>query len=287
MKIAVIPNLTRHMGKEVTLKLCEELRKNSIEFSFSEALKDELCEIEASFFEDADTFIKNADLVISVGGDGSMLRAAKLAAGENKNILGIKAGRLAYLCGLDANELHLLSCLKDGNYTVQNRMMLSVEVEKDGNTIYKSNCLNDAVFSRGANLNLIDLSVKTGGRDIAGYIADGAIFATPTGSTAYSMSAGGPILEPTLEAILMTPICPHSLAVRPCIFSGSTEFEVSIKADDRSTDNVILFCDGNEALQVDCGCVVKIAKSEMTSGFISIKSDNFIDVLNKKLEKQR
>ena len=287
MKIAVIPNLTRHKAREVTLSLCCELEKEGIAYCFSEKLKAELPEISEKYFEDNDSFIKNSDMVISVGGDGSMLRAAKAAARENKNVLGINAGRLAYLCGLDKNELSLLSFLKEGKYTVQNRMMLKVTVMKNGETVFEDVCLNDAVFSRGADLRLIDLNVKTGGRDIADYLADGAIFATPTGSTAYSMSSGGPIVEPTLEAILLTPICPHSLAVRPYIFSGNAEFEVTVKLTEGGADRVYLFCDGGEAVPVDGESVVKIEKSEIRSGFISIKTDNFIDVLNKKLEKQR
>ena len=287
MKIAVIPNLTRHKAREVTLALCSELENQGISFSFSVNLRDELPEIPEKHFECNEDFIKNSDIVISVGGDGSMLRAAKAAAAENKNVLGINAGRLAYLCGLDKNELPLLSLLKEGKYTVQNRMMLKVTVLKNGRAVYEDLCLNDAVFSRGADLRLIDLNVKTGGRDIADYIADGAIFATPTGSTAYSMSSGGPIVEPTLEAILLTPICPHSLAVRPYIFSGNAEFEVTVKTVEGGADRVYLFCDGKEAVLIDGECVVKIEKAQTKSGFISIKTDNFIDVLNKKLEKQR
>lgn len=285
MKIAIIPNLTRHKTREVTESLCNELQKEGIGYCFSSQLKTDFPDLPDSCFEAADSFIKTADMVISVGGDGSMLRAAKLAAKENKNILGINAGRLAYLCGLDKEDLHLLSLLKTGEYKIQRRMMLSVTVIKRGKVIYNADCLNDAVLSRGASLQLIDLNVKADGRNIADYLADGAIFATPTGSTAYSMSSGGPIVEPTLEAILLTPICPHSLAVRPYIFSGSTEFDVTIKSVDGRSNEVLLFCDGAEAVKTDTDCIIKIQKSDITSDFISIKTDNFIDVLNKKLEK--
>ncbi len=285
MKIAIIPNLTRQKAREVTDSLCRELQKQKIDYCFSSLLKEEFPSFPEDCFEDADSFIKTADMVISVGGDGSMLRAAKLAAKENKNILGINAGRLAYLCGLDKEDLHLLSMLKTGEYKIQKRMMLSVTVIKHGSVIYNADCLNDAVLSRGGSLQMIDLNVKADGRNIADYLADGAIFATPTGSTAYSMSSGGSIVEPTLEAILLTPVCPHSLAVRPYIFSGTTEFDVTIKSLDGRNNEVLLFCDGAEAVKIDADCVIRIKKSEVTSDFISIKTDNFIDVLNKKLEK--
>ena len=287
MKIAVIPNLTRDKALTVTKAICSELEQLEIDFCFSEEIRNELDIFPDSVFESREDYIKNSDLVISVGGDGSMLRAAKIAASYGKNILGINAGRLAYLCGLDANELKLLRFLKEGKYSVQSRMMLKAEVYKEDKLIYSDDCLNDAVFNRGANLRLIDLSVKTGGRDIADYLADGAIFATPTGSTAYSMSAGGPILEPTIEAVLLTPVCPHSLAVRPFVFSGNSEFEVSVKENGSECCDVFLSCDGAEEVRIDRETIVKIRKSDLYASFISIKTDNFIDVLNKKLENKK
>lgn len=287
LKIAIIPNLTRIKTAQVTRSLCDELKKLQIDFCFNEELKGFFEDFPDSYFEKSTEYIRNSDMVISVGGDGSMLRAAKLAAAENKNILGINAGRLAYLCGLDAHELSLLSMLRDGNYTVQKRMMLDARVYSAGECIYSAQCLNDAVFNRGGNPRIIDLSVKTGGRDIADYLADGAIFATPTGSTAYSMSAGGPIVEPTLEAVLLTPICPHSLAVRPYIFSGDSEFEVSVKDTGEAVTDVYFACDGEDAVRIDRASVVIIRKSDIKASFVSIKTDNFIDVLNKKLESKK
>ena len=285
LKIAIIPNLTRRKTLDVTYNLCKELYRLGIDYCFSDELKDSLDGFDEHYFESRNDYINNSDMIVSVGGDGSMLRAAKLAAQAKKNVLGINAGRLAYLCGLDAHELSLLSMLKEGRFAVQSRMMLTAEVFQEDKCVYSARCLNDAVFNRGANPRIIDLSVKTGGRDIADYLADGAIFATPTGSTAYSMSAGGPIVEPTLDAILLTPICPHSLAVRPYIFSGDTEFEVSVK-DTGDVENEVFFsCDGDDAVKIGKYSTVKIRKSEIKASFVSIKTDNFIDVLNKKLEK--
>lgn len=283
MKIAIIPNLTRVKAKSVTENICKELSRLDIKYCFSEHLKNELDNISGALFEKSSELIKNSDMVISVGGDGSMLRAAKLAAEENKNILGVNAGNLAYLCGLDSNELSLLKELKNGSYTVQNRMMLDVECIRNGITEFSDTCINDVVFARGKSFGLIDLSVKANGKPIADYSADGAIFATPTGSTAYSMSAGGPIVEPTLDAILLTPICPHSLIFRPFIFSPSTEFEITPK--NVKDDNEIYFsCDGRDEIKIKKSSVIKVKKSQIKASFISIKSDNFIDVLNQKLE---
>lgn len=285
MKIAIIPNLTRKRSAEVTYALCAELEKLGIEYCFSDEIKGELSFLQNKAFDSSSDFIRNSDMVISVGGDGSMIRAAKQAAREKKNVLGINAGRLAYLCGLDSHELSLLKGLKNGDFSVQKRMLLIAEVfSSDGEIIYSEECLNDAVFNRGLNPRVIDLSVKTDGKDIADYLADGAIFATPTGSTAYSMSAGGPIIEPALEAILLTPICPHSLAVRPYIFSGDTEFEVRVKDTPYHNESVYLSCDGGQPVKIEKQYTVKIRRSETSAFFVTMKTDNFIDVLNKKLE---
>ena len=283
MKIAIMPNLTRDTAREVTDNCCRELEKLNIEYVFSSALREELKEYPAkAFCEDAD-FVDSADYVISIGGDGSMLRAAKIAAQKNKKILGINAGRLAYLCSLDANEMHLLSALKKENFSLQSRMMLKAELFSENRKISENFCINDIVFCRVADIGLIDLSVCANGKNIGNYLADGLILATPTGSTGYSLSAGGPIIEPTLDAIVLSPVCPHSLAVRPYVFSASTVFEISCRL--RAGDVSVGFsCDGEKTVLLDESSVVKVTKAEASAQFISIKSDNFIDVLNKKLE---
>lgn len=283
MKIALMPNLTREKAREVTAKCCEQLKKLGIEYYFSSLQRDLLREYPDAFFRDEACFIDECDYVIAIGGDGSVLKAAKEAAVKGKKILGINAGRLAYLCSLDADELDLLSALKDGNFVVQNRMMLNAELYCNGELIHSEICVNDIVFARGSEIGLVDLSVRANGKSIADYLTDGIILATPTGSTAYSLSAGGPILEPTLEAMVLTPVCPHSLAVRPYVFSADTLFEVSCRNREGSV-SVGFSCDGAKTVPLCETCVVKVKKSDITAQFISIKSDNFIDVLNKKLE---
>ena len=278
-----MPNLTRETARAVTKSCCNELEKLGIDYCFSSALREELKNYPLSAFCEDDCFVDESDYVISIGGDGSMLRAAKIAAQKDKKILGINAGRLAYLCSLDENEMHLLSALKEDKFTLQSRMMLKVEHFRDEKKISENFCVNDIVFSRVADIGLIDLSVRANGKSIGDYLADGLILATPTGSTGYSLSAGGPVIEPTLEAIALSPICPHSLAVRPYVFSASTIFEVSCRH--RAGDvNVGFSCDGEKTVFLDEKDVVKVSKADTSAQFISIKSDNFIDVLKKKLE---
>ena len=280
MKIAIIPNLTRSRAISVTTAACKELCKSGIAYCFSSEIRELLRDFPDEVFEAPDRFIKGADMVISVGGDGSMLRAAKLAAEENKNVLGINAGRLAYLCGLDSDELHLLSRLKDGMFTVQKRMMLQTEIYSHDELIYSAKCLNDAVFNRGAYLRLIDLSVKTGGRDIADYLADGAIFATPTGSTAYSMSAGGPIIDPKVRCFALTPICSHSLTARPIIVGEDSRFVIRLPKG--SEESAIFSLDGRFCCNVDKNVRIEIEKAPYDALLINLSGNAIYKTLSLK-----
>lgn len=282
MIVSVIPNLTRKNAQRVTAALCAELKNLRIEYYLPAEVAHAFPGEEPARFQPPSALYSVPDVVMPVGGDGSVIRAAKKAAIHGKKILGVNAGNLAYLCGVDEHELHLLAALLTGDYTVQKRMLLQTETVCAGKTIRKDLCVNDIAFCRGSSIGMVDLSVSANGKLIADYIADGAIFATPTGSTAYSMSAGGPIVEPTLEAILLTPICPHSLMFRPYIFASQTDFIVRGRKKGEVYE-VCYTCDGEETLILpEDGCV-RIRKADITADFISITNDNFIDILNKKI----
>lgn len=280
--VSVIPNLTRKNAIAVTHALCETLSRLQIDYLLPDSVRAAFPEMASGLFVSDETLFNTTDIVMPVGGDGSVIRAAKNAALHHKKILGVNAGNLAYLCGVDEQELPLLKSLLTDEYTVQRRMLMETETVRDNAVISTDLCINDIAFCRGKNIGLIDLSVRANGKPIADYIADGVIFSTPTGSTAYSMSAGGPIVEPTLEAILVTPICPHSLMFRPYLFSPETEFVVSAKKKNELTD-VFYTCDGIATLPLHENECVRIRKASITADFISITTDNFIDVLNKKI----
>lgn len=282
MKFAIMPNLTRKKAADITKHLCEELKKIGAEYYFDDALKTQLPYIEGAVYKSGEEYISSSDIVIAVGGDGSVIRAAKAASKYGKKILGVNAGKLAYLCELDEHELCMLKNLIDGNYSVLKRIMLDVVMIRDGKTEYSAECLNDIVFGRGHRIKLIDLSVSVNGKKISDYIADGVIFATPTGSTAYSLSAGGPIIDPGTEVISLTPVCPHSLMCRPFIFDARTEFEV-VCGKREDAGEVYFSCDGAVSVMLPEDGKVIIKKADTEVNFISLKSDNFIDVLNKKL----
>ena len=280
MKFFIIPNMTRQNSKKVTeavlTKLydlgCNAVMNNDIKSCFAD-----FSDVEYSVSYDA---IKDCAAVISVGGDGSFIHAAKIATSYNKPILCVNAGKLAYLACLESDEIDLLEKVIKNEYLTEKRMLLDVSIiDKDGKILYHSNCINDAVVSRSGTIRIMKLSVSCNGTPLIHYMADGVIVATPTGSTAYSLSAGGPIVEPCVESMMLTPVCPHSVFSRTVVLDGASKLEI---AHDNSGE-AILSCDGQTAVNIPENAVVTVKRSEDYASFIKIKDDTFIDILNKKI----
>ena len=280
MKVALLPNLTRKTASKVTLDVAARLDGLKIEYSLLMSDKEKLPQL-ISAVSDIDELIESCDVVIAIGGDGTILHAAKYAAKHKKKILGINAGRLAFMAGLESNELDLLSSLIYGTYSVDSRMLLEVGLYSDGQLIKTDYCINDAVVGRGNRIRLEDIEIECNGRLVNEYLADGVIIATPTGSTAYSLSAGGPVVDPSVGGILLTPICTHSLFSRSLFFSENSELKVKGKSE------LNLSCDGEDSTVVERGQYLVIKKADFTADFLRIKSDTFFDVLNSKLSERR
>ncbi len=282
MKIALMPNLTRKEALSVTLGICVTLDKLGAEYSFQPEFKEEFGITNASFLS-GDEALSDCDAVIAVGGDGSIIHAAKSAVKFRKPILGVNAGRLAFMAGLEDNELHLLSRLIDGDYTLDKRLMLKVNVLKDDEIISTDYCVNDCLITNEEKQRMSEIDVSFAGSRFNSYLCDGVLISTPTGSTAYSLSAGGPIVDPELESILMTPICPHSLMGRSLAFKPDAVLGVSSAED----VTLCLSADGANPLRIEKGCRAEISRAEFTANFIRIKSENFIDILYRKLAQRR
>lgn len=279
MKIALIPNLTRKNALSVSLDVCRQLDKLNAEYMIEAEHKDFFSETRAEFLE-KDDMISACDVIIAVGGDGTIIRAAKYG----KPILGINAGRIAFMAGLEPAELDMLKNLIDGSYEIDRRMMLKVQVcDADGNVKHASCCVNDAVVARGAKIKMEELIVEHDGRPLNCFTADGVIISTPTGSTAYSLSAGGPVVDPQIESMLLTPICTHSLFSRALIFKPDSEFRIYSKTG----AEVGLSCDGEDTINVGAGEYVTVEKAEIKGEFIRIKNETFLEILNSKLEQRR
>lgn len=272
MKVLIKPNPTRQVSLEVSARVAETLKKLGIEYIYYD-------ETNLRNSNNIHHLIDDSDFVLAVGGDGSITRTAKLAAVHNKPILGINAGNVAFLAGLEGNELSLLSKLIDGDYEIDSRMLLDVTVEEKDN-VTKYSCLNDVVFARGQDVRIIEALVDCDGYRVGTYRADGVIFATPTGSTAYSLSAGGPIVEPGLECIMLSPICPYTISSRPIIFGCHSKLEISCTNYNKQT---VFSCDGEPPIDFHTTARAYIQKSPYHAEFVRIKSEKFWDILINKI----
>ena len=279
MKAAVLPNLDKRGAYDVVLKLGEILKNEEIEAYLPEGM------IIAGFKQrPEDELYGIADIIITIGGDGTIIRYAKRAALDNKPVLGINAGRMGYLANIEQNELGLLRKLKQNEYFVEKRMMLSVTVFENGRRLGEYNALNDAVITGGFISRIIDISVGVGGDNI-NYRADGLILSTPTGSTAYSMSAGGPIIDPLTQSMCITPICSHSLSAKPILLGADNT--VKVKAYSKKRTDIYLTVDGRKVAAVKPYTDILIRRSKQYAKLIRLNDRSFYKTLSGKFRDGR
>lgn len=224
--------------------------------------------------------LQSADLVICFGGDGTILHMAKAATRKGIPILGVNIGTMGFMAELESTELPELSRLATGDYTLDSRMMLDVTVHRDRDIIFHDICLNDTVITKGAVARIVHLAVSCDGVQAMECGGDGVIIATPTGSTAYSLSAGGPIVEPEASNILITPICAHDVMSRCIVASDKRIITVGLTRNARR--NAFLSVDGGKALRLNMGDVATIKKSTLQTKLIRLKDRSFYDVINTK-----
>ncbi len=282
MRIAVKANLTREFAASTAHSVIGKLKEYGAEVLIDEATKDEFPEENAGCMLPLEDCVDRCDALIAIGGDGTILHAGKTAARHGKPILGINAGRLAFMAGLERGELDRLKDLLDGNYTLDKRMLLEVLLfDEKGGCLDRIDCMNDVVFTRAVNRNIIDVSVESNGRFVNEYRGDGVIFSTPTGSTAYALAAGGPVINPTIESILLTPICSHSFNRHSIVFRPDERMTVFASKSDET--ELCLSCDGEPPILIRPGCCTVVQRSRTTAEFIRIKQDNFIEIFNSKM----
>lgn len=234
-------------------------------------------------FHRLDREIHNAELVICFGGDGTILHMAKTATRKNVPILGVNIGTLGFMAELESTELNLLAKLAKDEYTLDRRMMIDVVVQRDRDIIFHDIGLNDVVITKGAVARIAYLQVKCDGVEAMQCGGDGVIIATPTGSTAYSLSAGGPIVEPEARNILITPICAHDVMSRCIVASDKRTITVELVQNARR--NAYLSVDGGKSLRLNMGDVVTVKKSNLETKLIRLKERSFYDVVNMKFMK--
>ncbi len=282
MKIAVQANLTREFAASTAHGVVQKLKEFGAQVLIDDSTKAEFEEESGVRFCSAEECAESCDVMIAIGGDGTILRAGKAAARYNKPILGINAGHLAFMAGLERHELDQLKALLDGDYVTDRRMMLEVLLfDEQGFCTECRDCMNDVVFSRAVNRTIIDITVESNGRFVNEYRGDGVILSTPTGSTAYALSAGGPVINPTIESILLTPICSHSFNRHSIVFRPDERMTLYASKSDET--ELCVSCDGEPPVFIRPGCITVVQRSQTTAEFIRIKQDNFIEILNSKM----
>ena len=240
---------------------------------------------DTEYIENPECVICSADVLVVLGGDGSLIGVARKFASHNIPILGINLGRLGYLVELEKHDIEALKCLFDENYRIEERIMLKATVTRDGKEVFSTHALNDAVIAKGTVSRMIHITVSADEQFVSQYDADGLVVATPTGSTAYSMSAGGTVVAPELNVLLLTPICPHTFSAKPVIVSDKQIIKVEAKAVNQSS--AVLTADGQESFVLEEGDVVTLKKSKYTTKLIRLSERNFFHILKHKLEENR
>ena len=227
--------------------------------------------------------LPNADAVICFGGDGTILHMAKAATKKNIPILGVNIGTMGFLAELENSELDRLAQLAEGKFTIDKRMMLDVTVHRDRDIIFHDICLNDVVITKGAVARIVHLAVQCDTVQAMEFGGDGVIVATPSGSTAYSLSAGGPVVEPEANSIIITPICAHDIVSR-CIVASDKRV-VTVRMTQNARRNAFLSVDGGKAMRLNMGDVVTVQKSRLETRLVKLNDRSFYDVVNTKFRK--
>jgi NAD+ kinase len=223
-----------------------------------------------------------ADLIISLGGDGTLLNIAPLVERPDVPILGVNLGGLGFITEIAMDELEsVVTKTLEGDYEVEKRMTLDIRVLSKKRKSYRFRVLNDAVITKGARSRIIDLETYVDNDYLCTYRADGLIISTPTGSTAYSLATGGPILEPSLNAIVLAPICPHTLTHRPIVVPGNAAIHVTLRS---FGDTVILIPDGQPGVRLNNGDKMEACDYGLPVSLIKFPSRSYYEILRDKLK---
>ncbi|MSR15845.1 MAG: NAD(+) kinase [Gammaproteobacteria bacterium] len=248
-----------------------------------EGISAEVCHARGLHAVEATQVVHNRDLVIAVGGDGTMLRAAQLAFPHNVPVLGVNLGRLGFLADLSLQQVASgLAAILNGKYATEDRFLLRCEIRRDDRAIATGYALNDVVIQRWNTTRLITLHTYVDDCFVHSQRADGLIVSTPTGSTAYSLSGGGPILYPSLPAIVLVPVCPHTLTNRPIVLANTATIEIELATDHRDESRVT--CDGNALPSVGAGDRIRITKHDQSVHLIHPADHDHFAILRAKLQ---
>lgn len=287
MKVVLSPNPYRDRGLKAAQSAKRVLEQAGVEimmclpFALEEGSRVELPK--GLNFIPLKQGLAQADILVCFGGDGTILHAAKDAETYKLPILGVNMGSVGFMAELEYGELSQLSKLPAGKYSIEERMMLDVRAIRNSKVVFQDVALNDAVVTKGAVARVVDLSVYGDKVLISEFAGDGVIVSTPTGSTAYAMSAGGPIVEPTAQSIIFTPICAHALQAKSFVLDSDRL--VSVRLDANSRKSAYLSVDGGRAFKLLPTDRVEITKSQRQTRLVKLTGRSFYELINQKLGK--
>ncbi len=282
-KILLNPNPTRDINLECTKKVAAFFTKNGVSVSIPEEI--EGAEKTGATVESFDAAAQNADLAISFGGDGTLLDTAGRVSALGIPVLGINIGRIGYMAEIESHEIEYLQHILDGDYRIEDRMMLDVSVLRNGESVFNDTALNDALVFKSGLSWTVDMDIYADNMFISRYSGDGVIVATPTGSTAYSLSAGGPIIDPLARNITITPVCTHALTAKPIVLFYKRI--INIIPHNKQDNAISVSVDGGKGFELINGDVLIIKMSDIKTKLVHVKNNNFYDVLYTKLSDRR
>ncbi|MDP4115577.1 MAG: NAD(+)/NADH kinase [Bacteroidota bacterium] len=283
MKLGIIVNLSKENILDHATQIIKKFEENGLDFLITDtaaiSLAGKKIAVKRINICESDKIYKRSDLLISLGGDGTMLATSFKAAFYNKPVLGINLGKLGFLAEIGMDQIDLLiNEIKNGSLKYEERMLLTGKCV--GHNIEKLSALNDLVFDKGGWPKMIDLSVYVDEEFVTTYSADGLIVATPTGTTGYSLSTGGPIVSPKTDVITLSPICPHSLNIRPLVLPGDAR--IKIKANSLHKE-IQINCDGQRVFSFKPPLTIEIVKADKPAIIAMTSTSDYFNTLRTKL----
>ncbi len=277
-KVGIYAKTNHPDAEQIAVEICNRFKTEQIEVLLEDSLAEQIGQVNGYAGEEIPAQV---DLIIVLGGDGTLISVARLIGDRNVPIVGVNLGRLGFLTEVTRDELpEMLERLISGNYQVSDRMMLDATIHRNDRVVGKFTVLNDIVINKGALARIIDMETSVDGRHLTSYKADGLIVSTPTGSTGYNLAAGGPIIYPDINSLLITPICPHMLTNRPIMVWSRSVIEIKVNFED---DVVFFTGDGQVGRKLLPGDRVEVRRSESRTRLVSSPSKDYFEILRTKL----
>ena len=279
--IFIYPNMRKEGARAVLPEVCRRLTREGVRLLLPMQLRAVSLGLAGVDYTETDAAMQFAELAVVLGGDGTMLRLARAAARQNLPMLGINVGHVGFMTELEPDELDEMEKLFSGAYTLDSRMMLHVAVMRQGRVVYENDALNDIVIAKGTAFRVVRVRIEADSEEVTRFNGDGVIVATPTGSTAYGLSAGGPVIEPSAENMAVIPICAHALTAKSFVFAP--ERRIALTAACEGGSEVFISADGGQGFAVRPDDRVMITRSGLHTRLVRLKGDSFYRILQQKL----